>query len=278
MFDFYFGTEDEIKQNEEGYLLFVKRMIPLYFNSIPDSEFIAIHNLLKTELDQDINRPVLVETGVGASTIVLLYYAMKNNGVLYTWDMNPLKGSFLKSVFMDTLVPHFGKNLSDHWKFITYNSNSEHLGIPVLKEFDEKVDFCFLDSEHTQNTLMSEVRHVNQFLKDGSVVSIDDAYYKFIHTNMGFVNMTRKKLGLGPVENPKDNQGNPFYEEVEKFLKENWASVEMIDNNSFKKEWQNDIYWKYYDSNLKARSKVNMEDVEALEHRFDSWKVSNRLS
>ena len=50
------------------------------------------------------------------------------------------------------------------------------------------------------------------------------------------------------------------------------------EDNSFKKEWENDIYWKYYDSNLKARTKVNMEDVDVLDHRFDSWRVSQRKS
>ena len=46
MYDFCLGDKDEIMADEEGYLLSVKRMLPRWLNSIPDSEFIAIHRLL----------------------------------------------------------------------------------------------------------------------------------------------------------------------------------------------------------------------------------------
>ena len=51
-------------------------MMPKWMNSIPDSEFLAlgdIANKIKSK------KSVFVETGCGASTLILLFYAMKNN-------------------------------------------------------------------------------------------------------------------------------------------------------------------------------------------------------
>ena len=69
MYDFWFGTHDEICADEEKYLLFVKRMLPRWSNSIPDSEYLAIHHALST-LDLGGRCPVVVETGVGAHDCV----------------------------------------------------------------------------------------------------------------------------------------------------------------------------------------------------------------
>ena len=71
MFDFYFGTREEIAQDEKKFLLSVKRMLPRWVNSIPDSEYLAIYDSLES-LSTKSARPVIVETGAGASTIVLL--------------------------------------------------------------------------------------------------------------------------------------------------------------------------------------------------------------
>ena len=125
-------------------------------------------------LDLRGRRPVIVETGVGASTIVLLNFAMKHDGLLYSWDPNGPKGALLRSVCTDTLVTHHQKLLQQHWKFVPYNSHSVHLGLPILGELDETVDFCFFDSEHTREVLIGELARVSPFLSDGAIVSIDD--------------------------------------------------------------------------------------------------------
>ena len=83
-------------------------------------------------LDLRGRRPVIVETGVGASTIVLLNFAMKHDGLLYSWDPNGPKGALLRSVCTDMLVTYHQKLLQQHWKFVPYNSHSVHLGLPIL--------------------------------------------------------------------------------------------------------------------------------------------------
>lgn len=274
MYDFHFGTKLEIEANEAKYLLFIKRMLPRWCNSIPDSEYIAIYNAL-ADLPCGGQRPVLVETGSGASTIVLLNYAMKHNGVLYTWDTNGSKGSFLRSVCTETLVMHHGKNLFDHWKFIAYNSLSQYLGVGVLGEFGVGVDFCFLDSEHTLDVVLGELTTVNKFMKDNAIVAIDDANYNYAHTNMSYVNMLRSKLGLLPVANPTGNTCRPFFCEVEEFLRTQWRDVIHLED-SYKREFRADLFWSYYKSDRESMEKAGMEKMEDLEHRFDSWKVAGR--
>ena len=274
MFDFYFGTKEEIEASEDKYLLFIKRMLPRWCNSIPDSEYLAIRNSLG-QLDLGAKEPVLVETGVGASTIVLLNYVMKHNGTLFSWDLSGPKGAFLRWVFTDTLVSHHGKNLHDHWKFVPCNSLSEHLGICILSELGKKVDFCFFDSDHTRNVLLGEFGQVNSFLRDGSIVAIDDANYDYIHTNISYLNMQRKKLGLPSVPNPPDNTCDPFFVEVERFLKAKWQKVEYL-KDTYKADYKNDIFWSYFRSDREALGKEGMEKMDSLEHRYDSWRVSGR--
>ncbi|MBM61327.1 MAG: hypothetical protein CL484_00080 [Acidobacteria bacterium] len=275
MYDFWFGSRDEICANEERYLLFVKRMLPRWSNSIPDSEYLAIHHALST-LDLRGRRPVIVETGVGASTIVLLNFAMKHDGLLYSWDPNGPKGALLRSVCTDTLVTHHQKLLQQHWKFVPYNSHSVHLGLPILGELDETVDFCFFDSEHTREVLIGELARVSPFLSDGAIVSIDDANYSYAHTNVAYINMQRRKLNLSPIANPSDNTCEPFFREVEQFLRSTWGQVEYLED-SYKRTYKDDLFWAYFSSDRSVMGRLEMEKAEALEHRFDSWRISERL-
>jgi hypothetical protein len=276
MYDFYFGTKEEIAANESKYLLFIKRMLPRWCNSIPDSEYLAIHNCLALGPSRD-GKPVLVETGVGASTIVLLNHAMKFGGVLYSWDTNPSKGSFLRSVCTETLGWHYGKNLFDHWKFIAANSLSEYVGLDILRELGAAVDFCFFDSEHTRHVLLGELSRVNGVLRDHAIVAIDDANYSYVHTNIAYLNMLRKKLNLTSVQDPAGNRCDPFFIEVERFLRDGWATVEALPD-TYKQDYQRDLFWAYYEADREAMSKEGLEKVEALEHRFDAWRVSGRKS
>ncbi|WP_407282795.1 class I SAM-dependent methyltransferase [Methanolobus sp. WCC1] len=274
MFDFYFGSEDEIERNESEFILFIKRMMPRWCNSIPDSECIALLDLLNTLPEKE--RPVLVETGTGASTIPLLYYAVKNNGVLYTWDTNQNKLAFIRNLCNDTIFNHFRKSIFDNWKYIGYESTSQYLGIPILKELNEHVDFCFFDSEHTSRNLLGELSAVNSVLDDGAIVAIDDANYNYIDTNFAYINIFRKKLGLPIIDSPQENIGKYFYESVYDYLKQHWNKVEHL-KDTYKSNYTDDIFWSYYSSDRKAIASVGMEKTDELDHRFDSWKVSERL-
>ena len=274
MYDFYFGTSSEIETNKEDYLVFVKRLLPRWVNSIPDSEYLAIHNLIQKSIQAD-KCPIILETGIGASTLVLLNHAMKHNGVLYSWDNNGSKGAFLRGVITDTLAKHYDANIWNHWKFIPYSSTSDHLGVGVVAELGLESDFCFLDSEHTLNTLVSELKFASKSLREGAIVAIDDANYSAKYMNTAYINMQRAKIGLSPVDDPPDNICAPFYEEAEQFLGENWKVVESLET-TYSATYREDIFWSYFSSDRAAMSDKGMEKISSLEHRLAAWRVKGR--
>ena len=160
MYDFYFGTDEDIAKDEIKYLISIKRMMPRWINSLPDSEFIALAELLDGQgaTAQKAKRDfVVVETGAGASSLVFIYYAMKYNGIAYTWDMNGEKGSRIRTVCTETMGNYFRKHVNEHWKLVSFNSTSPYLGLSILGEFGLEVDMFFHDSEHVWTTVQKEL-------------------------------------------------------------------------------------------------------------------------
>jgi hypothetical protein len=271
MYDFYFGTREEIEKDPAHYLVTIKRMLPRWCNSIPDSEYLALHDLLSTT---DLPaRPVFLETGSGASTIVLAYWALATGGELFTWDIDGAKLAFLRSVINDTLMRHFtDRNVFAHWRYTAFSSTSPHAGIPILRELGKEVSFCFFDSEHTLDTLMAEVKGACDVIRSGGIVAIDDGNYAYLHENTAYVNMVRKKQGLPPIPEAPANLGRPFWVEVGDYLKNRFPKVGYIED-SYKKTYQSDIFWSYFRSDRETMASLSMEKTDALDHRFDAWQV-----
>ena len=271
MYDFYLGSKKEIQNDPKRWLLAIKRMLPRWCNSIPDSEFLAILDVLEEYHSKET--PILVETGSGASTIILLYFAIKNNGELYTWDISGTKLSFIRGVINDTLMKYFiDKNLNKYWKYTAYNSTSKYAGVSILKELDKKVTGCFLDSEHTLNVLMEEIKLIQEIAVDEPIFTIDDGNYNFKYYNIAYINMIRKKHDLPLVVSPPDNIGEKFYKAVSEFLSKKYTKLEHI-KDSYKKDYASDIYWSYYKTDREAMTELDMEKKTELYHRFDAWKA-----
>lgn len=271
MYDFFLGNREEIDLNPQKYLLAIKRMLPRWCNSIPDSEYLAIYDTLA-----EISLPegcVLVETGSGASTIVLCYFALKHSGELYTWDTNGSKLAYVRSILNDTLMKYFNNhNLNNHWKYVAFESTSDFVGIPMLSEMNKTVSACFLDSEHTLKVLMSEIRALKPLLTEGALVAIDDGNYRYKSYNTSYINMIRKKHNLTAIEDSSDNIGNFFWKEVEGFLRSNFTKVIHL-NDSYKSNYISDIFWSYYKTDREIMAGLMMEKTDDLDHRFDAWRV-----
>ena len=77
MFDYIYSSKKNILKNPEKFIIFVKRLLPKYTNSLPDSAAISLYREVK-KLKGENN--LIIETGVGASTIVLFVasYIYKN--------------------------------------------------------------------------------------------------------------------------------------------------------------------------------------------------------
>ncbi len=271
MYDFYFGTKEEIEQDPKKYLLTIKRMLPRWCNSIPDSEYLAFYDIISgIELPEN---PIFIETGSGASTIVLCYFAVKKNGELFTWDINGSKLFYLRSVLNDTIMKHFNNNnLNNHWRYIAGSSISDFTGIGMLSELGKKVDVSFFDSEHTLTILKRELELTSKVLNDIAIVALDDANYSYIFHNTAYINMIRKKVGLTAINEASGNMGRHFWEEVGDFLRDNFNKVEYLDD-SYKKNYRSDIFWSYFKNDRETMSNLKMERTDDLEHRFDAWKV-----
>jgi len=270
MYDFYFGNKEEIKSNPEEFLIFCKRLLPRWINGIPDTECLAIYRSLhKIESEQ----PIIIETGCGASTLAFFLYAALNGGKLYSWDTNGSKGHFLRSVISEAICAPLNVDLHNVWTFFGFDSTSKYAGIPMLSELGHKADFGYFDSWHTLNHLMNEINCFETVVKPTFFVALDDAYYTKRFENFSFINMIRKKHGLSSVNEPAENLCEPFYVEVETYLKNKYPSTEKMPD-TYKTEYMDDIFFQYYEGDRKAMGKVGMEEKKNLEHRFDIWKIN----
>lgn len=278
MYDFFLGAKPTDYEQEMQYLVSVKRLLPRWINSISDSEFVAIatilHNLGKS-VEQKGQKLCLVETGVGASTLALAYYAYKHGGQAYTWDFNSKKGSEVRTVCTETIGTLFDSSINSHWKLIGYSSRSPYLGISIVKEWSPVVHFTMHDSEHTWENVKAELELVNPLLADGSVVALDDAYYRFLHTDTAYINITRRKLGLPTIAEIVGNQTDAHAVEAVRFLGQHWQVLDPVDGE-YKKQCKDDLSIRFFGNELQVRSELGMEQVKQLESRFAAWAVSGR--
>lgn len=280
MYDFFLGSPEEIAGNETKFLIAVKRMMPRWVNSVPDTEFLSLAALLDEQgraARAGGRRFVIAETGAGASTLACAYYALKYDGLALSWDLNGEKGSLIRTICTETMGNVFTKHVDTHWKLVAHDSLSPYLGLAILPSLVDHVDIFFHDSEHTWNTVHAELKAVTPLLVDGAVVALDDANQDFLHTNMAYINTFRRKLGLPSLPNPHGNTSMPFYQETERFLQANWSQVDYLPD-LYKQNVRNDPYFAYFDAEFDIKAELGTERVEKLEHRFDSWRVSKQRS
>lgn len=271
MYDFHFGSIQEIENEPERFLIFVKRLLPRWINGIPDSECVAIfHSLNKVRSTK--SEYCIIETGCGASTLAMVLWSIMNNGHVYSWDTNGSKGSFVRTVISEAICRALNVDIYKYWTFIGFDSTNKFIGIPVLKEIERTADFGYFDSWHTLDHLMLEIKAFEQVCSDEFVIALDDAYYTKKSENYSYLNMLRAKLSLKPVIEPSDNVCAPFYQEVEGYLTSRYSSVLKLDD-IYKRTYQDDVFFEYYSSDRASMNKFGMEDKAKLEHRFDSWLV-----
>lgn len=273
MYDFYFGEPQQVLENDKDFLLTVKRMMPRWCNSIPDSEFMAIYNdLAGSQIANPASSGVIIETGCGASTIVLAHFAFKFGKTLYTWDINQNKLSYIKSIIVDTIEKLFRRSVYEHWIPVPYVSTSQDLGLPILKELGKRVDFGFFDSEHTHAVLGPELDLALELVNDGAVIALDDANYNFKFKNTAYINVMRKKLGLGPVASDASNLGDSFCDMAHARIRQKFPASVKIDD-TYKKDYKNDLFWQYFANDRNIMNNLEMEKLSQLEHRYDSFRI-----
>lgn len=271
MYDYYFGSIEDIKKDEEKFLLGVKRMLPKWCNSIPDSEYIALYRLCDKKLNELQHKPVLVETGIGSSTIVLTYLAIKYGGTLYTWDICGEKGSQIRIALVETIGKSLNVDIHRYWKFIGFSSTALYLGLKILEELEKHVDVFYHDSQHTWRNISNELNLIHNMFIDGSIICLDDSNYNFLDVDFRYININRKKLGLKDIDSPTWNLTEEYYKLIEKYLKTKWREVKNL-GDEYRKICSEDIYFTYFDTENIVRQGIK----DNILYRFNAWEVSGR--
>lgn len=279
MYDFYFDTKKKILKDPETFLIFVKKLLPRWLNGIPDSECLAIFKILQKRKRK--KNTAVTETGCGASTIALFLHCCLNNKKLFSWDTNGSKGSFLRTIINESICQPLGVDVNDIWKFIPYFSTDRHVGIQILNELKLKSDFCFLDTSHTLNQVMTEIKEFEKISTSEFIIALDDAYYTKRDINYTYLNTIRSKLRLSRIEEPKNNICLPFYIEVKDYLDKKYKKVLKI-NDYYKKNFKKDDWFDYYkevkDFGISSyNKKFSIKDLKSKKkeiiHRFDAYLI-----
>ena len=271
MFDYIYNSKKNILQNPEKFIIFVKRLLPKYANSLPDSAAISIFREIK-KLKGANN--LIIETGVGSSTIVLFVASYIYKKKLFTFDINPDKISLIRQVINDAICRPLKANIFDYWTYVPSNSLDKYTGIPALKEFKKKPQFAFLDSSHSLEHLKKEIMAFTKIATKEFILGIDDGDHrnnKFF--SFGYTNMIRNKMGLKKINNPVQNTSLPFFVEADNLLRKNFKSVKKLET-FFQKNYQNDLWYNYFGTDISFDAKSDRKDI----NDFKYFNIFKKLS
>ena len=263
MFDFIYDNKKNILKNPEKFIIFVKRLLPKYANSLPDSAAISIFREIK-KLKGANN--LIIETGVGSSTIVLFVASYIYKKKLFTFDINPDKISLIRQVINDAICRPLKTNIFDHWTYVPSNCLDKYTGIPALKELKKKPQFAFFDSSHSLEHLKKEIIAFTKIASKEFIVGIDDGNHENSRSfSLGYTNMIRYKMGLKKIINPKQNISPPFYIGINSFLKKNFKSVKKLET-FFQKNYQNDLWFNYFGANIVYEAKDDKKNIDDFKY------------
>ncbi len=271
MFDFIYDSKKNILKNPEKFIIFVKRLLPKYANSLPDSAAISIFREIK-KLKGPNN--LIIETGVGASTIVLFLASYIYKKKLFTFDINPDKISLMRQVINDAICRPLKINIFDYCTYVPSNSLDKYTGIPALEGFKRKPQFAFLDSYHSLEHLKKEVMEFSKIASKEFILGIDDGH--LINSRFfpfGYTNMVRQKMGLKKISNPKQNNSPSFFVEINNLLKKNFKSVNIL-KTFFQKNYQNDLWFNYFGADIFYDAKYDKKNIDDFKYTNIFKKLS----
>jgi len=274
MYDFIYSDKKNIIKNSEKFILFVKKLLPKYANSLPDSAAITLYREVK-KLKKGKDK-LIIETGVGASTVALFVAAYMFKKKLYTFDINPDKISLIRQVINDAICRPLKINIYDYWTYVPSNSLDKYTGIPALAELKIKPQLAFLDSLHSLEHLKKEVIEFSKIATSEFVVGLDDGN----HTNskffpFGYTNMIRQKIGLKKIKNPKENFSTSFSYGVHEVLKKNYKSTKKLET-FFEKNFQNDLWFHYFGADIFYDGLTDKKNVDDFKYVNIFSKLSKK--
>ena len=75
-------------------------------------------------------------------------------------------------------------------------------------------------------------------------------------------------MNLKKIIEPRKNICLPFYIELKKYLKNKYSKV-VLEDNYYKKNYMNDVFFNYYSFDRSFLNKTGMEEKRNLKKRFE---------
>lgn len=272
MYNYIFGSKKKILKNPKNFLIFVKRLLPKYANSLPDSGAITLFDMVKKLGNK---KSSIIETGVGASTISLFLASYIYNKKLYSFDHNPDKISLLRTVINESICTPLNIDPANFWTPIPSNSVDKYTGINCLSEFKQNFNFGFFDSAHSLKFLQEEVEAFCNIANKKFLLGIDDGE-KINNKNFhfDFVNMIRTKIKLKKIKNPKSNKCDYFYKEIHRYLVNRSKKVVKL-KTFFSNNLENDLYFNFFGNDTSYEAHEDKKDIDNFKYKNLFKKIPN---
>lgn len=276
MQSYIFGNKIDIKKNKLEYLIFLKRLLPREFNSIPESLAITLFEETKK------SKKVILETGTGASTVALFLGCYFNKKKLITYEINKNRISFIKKFIQINICNYLNINLSKYWISKNANSINAKKGIDNLKE---RPSLFYIDSNHNINHIYKEIEKCAKVADDNFYMIFDDMNFKYEKKNSKFIemlNFKKKKLKL-KKRNLLFDKNKILKNYIYSFLIKKFKNV-SIQKSYFDLNYKSDIYNTLYGSDffynhiseIRLKKINNKKKLDFLKERMLFVKIQKK--
>ncbi len=185
MESYIFGNKKDIYKNKIEYLIFLKNLLARYYNSIPDSLAVTLFKESKK------SKKIIVETGVGASTVALFLSAVFHKKRIISFDKDKKKTRFIKKFIMSNICSYLDIDINKYLQI--KNVNTRYLK-NWKNNFNMKSNFFFLDSCHDLSHIYKEIDNL-QYISDKKLFIIfDDMNFDLEEKNLKYLEMRNFKL------------------------------------------------------------------------------------
>ena len=239
MYDYIFGSKKYIKKYPEEFLIFIKHLLPRYCNSIPDSMAITIFR----EVRKIKKKGIILETGIGASTMALFLACYLNKTSFISYEINKSKVNLFRKILTQSVCKYLKINLNTIWKPVITNSLNKKKGIPALKK---NIIFSYIDSDHNINHIGNEILAIKKKIENESIFFFDDMNLQMQKKNYNLLDTIKYKKTLKNFKIQKYQFNKKIYKNYFlPFLKKNFLKVYEMDS-FYKKNYKKDMYYKNY--------------------------------
>ena len=240
MESYIFGNKKDIYKNKIEYLIFLKNLLARYYNSIPDSLAVTLFKESKK------SKKIIVETGVGASTVALFLSAVFHKKKIISFDKDKKKTRFIKKFITSNICNYLDVDINKYLQI--KNVNTKYLK-NWKSNLNIKSNFFFLDSCHDLSHIYKEIDNL-QYISDKKLFIIfDDMNFDLEEKNLKYLEMRNFKLKktILNIQKLKFKPKRILKQAILNYLNNNFKKLK-IKKSYFDQNYKNDMYTKIYGS------------------------------